>query len=539
MALRKSRLKSSLPKTATLKTQRETPAGNGAAPVGAPEAGPRRSGDIADRTTTTKRRIHRRVTPFELIQLPIQVGMRRVLDLRRLLIVLALTVGVLLLPTPEGLTPEGHRALALFVFAGSILALEPAPLPIAALMVPVAQIALNIDSAQGAFAPFGQPVIFLILGSLFLAEALRKHGLTRRLGLYSIVYSRGRFPLLLFGLMGITGLLSMWVLNTAMAAVLIPVAVTIAQRVPHEEQARKVLAMLILGIAYAASMGGIATVMGSGEIAIAADLLAQVTPFGFVDWLQIALPVSLILIPLNWFLLRKAIRLPDIVIDTAPASTELTRLGPLRGPEIELILVMLVSVVLWVLGPTVEEWLGLPPSLLSSAVVAVGAVAVLSFDEVIDWNDLRGVNWGIFFVIGAGLTLGDALGKTGASDWFASMVAPALRGLSYPTVLTILVATSFVLTQILNNVTLGAILAPVLISLAQASGLPPTAVVMPSVVAIGLAYLLPVSSSRMSLVAVTGAVERSLMIRTGLFVGIPSAIVVLLYFLLLYTLGVI
>src|SRR5690606_30989492 len=106
---------------------------------------------------------------------------------------------------------------------------EPAPLPIAALMVPICQIALGIDTAGGAFAPFGQPVLFLILGSLFLAEALRKHGLTRRMALHTIVLSRGRFGILLFGLMFGTGLLSMWVLNTATAAVLIPVAITIAQ----------------------------------------------------------------------------------------------------------------------------------------------------------------------------------------------------------------------------------------------------------------------------------------------------------------------
>ena len=116
-------------------------------------------------------------------------------DLRRFLIVLALTGLVLLLPTPPGLTPEGQSALALFVFTGSILSLQPVPLPIAALLVPVAQVALGIDTVQGAFAPFADPVIYLILASLFLAEALRKHGLTRRLALYAIVCSRGHFGL--------------------------------------------------------------------------------------------------------------------------------------------------------------------------------------------------------------------------------------------------------------------------------------------------------------------------------------------------------
>ena len=216
--------------------------------------------------------------------------MRKVFDLRRFLIVIGLTVGVMLLPTPEGLTIEGQKAIALFVFTGAILALEPAPLPISALMVPICQIALGIDVAQGAFAPFGSPVLFLILGSLFLAEALRKHGLTRRMALYIIVASRGNMDKLLFGLMFVTGLLSMWVLNTATAAVLIPVAITIAQRVQPQEKAPRALQLMILGIAFSSSIGGMGTVMGSGENAIAGGLLLQVGDFGFLNWMTYGRP---------------------------------------------------------------------------------------------------------------------------------------------------------------------------------------------------------------------------------------------------------
>ncbi len=205
MTLKRSRLKSSLPPTATLtpspsrrQIRQERPTGpTPESPPAAVPAGGGHRGDTAERTMTSKRRLQRRVTPLQVLQEPIQAGVRKVFDLRRFLLVLGLTTAVLLFPTPEGLSPAGHRALALFIFTGSILALEPAPLPIAALMVPICQIALGIDQTSGAFAPFGQPVVFLILGSLFLAEALRKHGLTRRLALYAIVASKGNFRLLL------------------------------------------------------------------------------------------------------------------------------------------------------------------------------------------------------------------------------------------------------------------------------------------------------------------------------------------------------
>ncbi|MEZ4558634.1 MAG: DASS family sodium-coupled anion symporter [Caldilineaceae bacterium] len=537
MNLRKSRLKSKLPQTATLtgRSPASPPPIHTAAPEDAdlPPSSPRRAGDTAGRTTTSKRRIQRRQIALDVLQQPLQAGVRKVFDLRLFLIVLGLTGLVLLLPTPPGLTLEGKRALALFVFTGAILALEPAPLPIAALMVPIAQIALGIDTATGAFAPFGQPVVFLILGSLFLAEALRKHGLTRRLALYAIVMSGGELKRLLFGIMLVTGVLSMFVLNTATAAVLIPVAITIAQRVPQQDVAQRVLALLILGIAYSASIGAIATIMGSGENAIAAGLLGQISDFGFLNWMVYGLPLVIMLLPLSWFLLTRSIPLPRVVIDTAPAATEITRLGVLNAPQREILLVLGGAVILWVFGASLESFLNLPSTLLSSAVVALGAVALLSIEEVIDWNDLRGVNWGVFFVIGAGLTLGDALNKTGASQWFADMASPLLEGLPYVAVLAILITGAFVLTQFMNNVTLGAIWAPILITLGQASGIAPQRLLLPTVMALALAYMLPGASARMTLVSVTGAVERPVMIRSGLIVGVPSALLILGFFYLL------
>ncbi len=547
MTIKRTRLKSTLPQVVTLSKQSSSKKGdhndehppgvNGDAPNPQLSAesslGNNPSRSTGQRTRISKRRLRRRTTALQVLQQPFQVGIRKAFDLRRLIIVLVLTGIVLLLPQPENLTAVGHRALALFVFTGAILALEPAPLPIAALVVPVGQVALGIDSVDGAFAPFGRPVVFLILGSLFLAEALRKHGLTRRLALYAIIQSRGRFKILLLGLMIITGILSMWVLNTATAAVLIPVAITIAQRVKNPEHAQLALTVLILGIAYSASLGAITTVMGSGENAIASGLLNEMAPFGFLEWMRYGLPVVIVLLPLSWFLLCRAFKLPDIAIDTFPAMREIHRLGTLSASEREIIVVLVISVTLWISGSWIEGILGLPKSLLSSVIVAIGAVAVLSLEEVIDWNDLKGVNWGVFFVIGAGLTLGDALAKTGAALWFANLLQPALQGLPYYIILAALVGTAFILTQFMNNITLGAILAPILITLGDASGIAPIRLLIPTIFTLALAYMLPAASARMTLVSITGAVERKDMVRAGLVVGIPSALFIWSFFYIL------
>jgi solute carrier family 13 (sodium-dependent dicarboxylate transporter), member 2/3/5 len=542
MTIKRVRLKSNLPKAATWSpplrpgAQKAGGTSNGAT-NGAVAGEERRS--VTPALATGKRRIQRSTTPLEILQQPIQAGVRKVFDLRRFLLVIGLTALVLLFPTPPDLSAAGHRALALFVFTGAILALEPAPLPIAALLVPICQIALSIDDAQGAFLPFGQPTVFMVLGSLFLAEALRKHGLTRRLALYAIANSGGHFPRLLLGLMVITAALSMWVLNTAIAAVLIPVAITIAQRIQPAETARRALSLLVLSIAYASSIGGIATIMGSNENAIAAGLLDRIGDFGFLDWMKYGLPVVLLLLPLSWALLLRVIPIKNARLDLEPVRRELERAGGLSNKEREVLGILLISVFLWVSGRALEGWLNLPESLLNHAVVALAAVALLSIEELIDWNDLKGVNWGVFFVIGAGLTLGDALDKTGAGLWFANLLAPALTGLPYLVVLTALVTVGFALTQVMNNVTLGAILAPILVELGGASGFAPARLVIPMVVAVALSYMLPVASARMTLVAVTGVVERREMTTAGLIIGLPSAVVVIVFFYGLSLLGLI
>ena len=298
MALKRTRLKSALPQTASWsvpgrRRNESELADDDQASKAATQGAAARGAAL---TTTSKRRLQRRVTPLAILQQPFQMSVRKVFDLRRFLLVIGLTLLVLALPQPPGLSELGQRALALFVFTGAILALEPAPLPIAALLVPICQVALGIDTISGAFAAFSQPSVFLILASLFLAEALRKHGLTRRLALYAIISSGGKPHYLLLSIMSITAFLSMWVQNTATTAVLIPVAITIAQHVTQPSAARRMTTILIMGIAYGASIGGIATIVGSGENAIASGFLNQVKPFGFWDWMKYGLPVVVILL---------------------------------------------------------------------------------------------------------------------------------------------------------------------------------------------------------------------------------------------------
>ncbi len=482
-----------------------------------------------------------RFEPLRVLQPRVSAGARR---MRRFVgrfgLVLALTIGTLLIPTPTGLSEAGHRALALFVFTGSILALEPVSLPIAALMVPLAQVALGIATTPDTFQAFSRPVVFLVLTSLFLAEGLHRHGLTRRIALQTLVATGGDVPRLLLGIMLIAALFSMWVENTATAAVLIPVALTVAAQVPDPKQAKGLLVLLVIGIAYSASLGGMVTIMGSGSNAVAAGFLQQLGPWSFIDWMYYGLPAFLVIFPLTWFLLVRMVKVDVQRLDLDPVRQQMSQLGSMSRPERELLATMVVAIALWVGGSFIEKALGLPSTLLAPAMIAIIAVAYLAVREVISWEDVKGVSWGIFFTIGAGLTLGEALTRTGATDWFASLITPLITGPPLLVSLLLLVFLSALLTNVMNNTTIAAVFVPILISLAQADpSFDPVQLVLPVTLATTFGYSLPSASGRMALIASSGIVERSDMMRYGIVATFFSSLVLGLLFYVMSLLNLI
>ncbi|MFB0557773.1 MAG: DASS family sodium-coupled anion symporter [Candidatus Bathyarchaeia archaeon] len=452
----------------------------------------------------------------------------------RFAVVLTLTFIVLLLPVPEGLSVDGKRALAAFVFTGTIFALQPVPLPFAGLMVPVALVALGVADSAQAFETLSRPIIILILGSLFLAEALRKHGITRRLALASIVASGGDVNRLLISMMGIAALLSMWMENTATAAVLIPVALTISNQILDQEKARELLVQLVLGIAYAASLGGMATITGAASNAVASEFMAEIRPWTFVDWMKYGIPALVVIFPLTWLLLQRLVSVTVKSLDIELAQKELENIGPIRAVEWEILVVMNIAILFWIAGSFVEPLLDLPATLMSPAVVGMVAVAYLSLRGIIEWEDVKGVSWGMFFAIAAGLALGEAMIRTGTTEWLTDILSPVVG--SSPLILSLffLVFLSALMTNVINNATVAAVFVPILISLArQDPTLNAAQLVLPLTLATTFGYSLPSASGRMALISATGIVDRGDMLRFGIILTALSSVALafLFYFL--------
>jgi len=454
----------------------------------------------------------------------------------RFAIVIALTISVLIIPTPEGLSPEGHRALAALVFTGSLLALQPVSLPIAGLMVPAVQVILGVADSTQAFETFSRPVIFLVLGSLFLAEALRKHGLTRRLALASIASSGGDTKKLLLGIMGIAALLSMWVENTATAAVLIPVALTISREIPDPKKARELLVLLVLGISYSASLGGMVTIMGSASNAVASGFLAAVQVWTFIDWMRYGLSAFILIFPITYWILPRLLPATVQKLDMNLISQEVEKTGPMNSTEREIMATMIAAIFFWVTGSFIETSFGLPPTTLSPAIIAVAAISYLSLRGIFDWEDVKGVSWGFLFIIGAGLSLGEALGRTGVTTWLGNLMEPIVAGSPVLGAMLILVFLSALLTNVMNNATVAAVFVPILISISQANpNFNAVQFALPVALATTFGYSLPSASGRMALVAATGIVTRKDMIRCGLILTFISSIILALYFYVLVT----
>lgn len=452
--------------------------------------------------------------------------------------ILLVTLIVYGLPAPPGLSEEGNLGLTVLIFAGGLWVLEPLPLQVTGLIIPVSLVATGLLTAEEAFAPFSAPVVFLILGSLFLAEALRKHGLTRRLALDLIVRCNGRPKLLLLVIMIVAGLTSMWIFSTAVVAMLMPVCLTITTRVGDEKQGR-FITVLLMALVISSTLGAISTILGASSNAVASGVLVQHLSWSFLDWMKYGTPLAFVFVPTAWLLLVTTVY-PDIDrIDTSVVQNQLQDEGNLTRSEKGIFYVLLSAIFLWVVGPYINDYLGLPQDLTNSSVISLCAAGVLFGTDVITWQDARQVNWGVYLIIGAGLSLGKGLHVSGLSEWFASSLTGLIQGYPYVVMIGVLIPLTALISNTVNNTTVVAILAPVMADAATSLSLSITELMLPMAFGATFGFMLPAASSRMALIYASGNVDASEMLKIGSIVSVPLLGLTVLYFYLLSFMGLI
>jgi len=462
----------------------------------------------------------------------------------------ALALLLIVLPPPEGLDPAAWRTAAVGVLMATWWITEAIPIPATAL-VPLALFPLlGAAPLHDAAAPYANPVIFLFLGGFLLAQALQRWNLHRRMALRILRTLGSRPASLVAGFMAATAFLSMWVSNTATAVMMLPIGVSVIQltRSGSDDDSTPFATALMLGIAYAASIGGIGTLVGTPPNALLAGFVSESygIQIGFAQWLVVGLPMVAVMLPLAWLVLvRWVFPVHGVTLSGGREllDTEARSLGPLRRGEALTAVVFTLTALAWILRPQLQR---IVPGLSDPGIAILAGVVLFVVPAdfrrgvfLLDWRSAAKLPWDVLVLFGGGLSLADAINRTGLAAWMGE----ALSGLGTLPVLalvTVVVLLMIFLTELTSNTASTATFLPILASLALGIGENPLLLAVPAVIAASCAFMMPVATPPNAIVFASGYVGIPRMARAGVVLNLLFTVLIplLAWFLVAWTFGV-
>lgn len=460
---------------------------------------------------------------------------------------MGLVVGPLLAVVVAWVVPDmpaqatGVPAYAGAVTAGTLVLMgvwwmtEALPLPATALLplvvLPVAGVAPVSDVA----APYANKVIFLFLGGFVLAAALQRWDVHLRIAL-RVVRVVGTAPRrLVLGMMVATALLSMWVSNTATAVMMLPIGVSVLALLGRERGGvdGRLSSALLLGIAYAATIGSFGTIIASPPNALLVGYVSETygIEISFGQWMAVGLPLSIVFLLIAWLLLTRVVFRFDpapLCDDDTVVRTELDRLGPMGAPQRRVVAVFVLAALSWIALPL--AWPGTP---VTDEVVAV-VVTVLLFllpsgapcgGRLLDWPDTRDLPWGILLLFGGGLALASQITGSGLSVWIGER-AHGLQGLPTVVVVAAVCLLTVVTTEFMSNTATAATLLPIMSTVGAALGYGPLLLAVPVALAAGCTFMMPAATPPNAIAYSSGYVRVPDMIRAGAPLSALSVVLV-------------
>jgi sodium-dependent dicarboxylate transporter 2/3/5 len=438
-------------------------------------------------------------------------------------------LGVLLFAELDPNDPRPTRMAAVAILMAGWWITEAIPIPATALL-PVALFPLlGILPGKSTATVYFNHIIFLFIGGFLFAIAMERWNLHRRIALRIILIFGTRPRRLLLGFMAATWLLSMWISNTATAMMLAPMAVALLSQLAERYDADKVARYgvgLLIGIAYAASIGGFATLIGTPPNLSFARILTIVFPdapdISFARWLMFALPLSVVFLVIAWWLLGR-MHAVDIqgAEDKNPFRKAYTELGPI-GYEERWVAVLFG---LLVLGWTLRTfWVRLlpEPGYVDDGTVAIALALILFLiasrkpgeGRILRWRDALRIRWGIVLLFGGGFALASGFKESGLSDWLGHALAGA--GGVPPILLILIICTSITfLTELTSNTATTEMILPVLGALAVAIGVNPLLLMIPATLSASCAFMLPVATPPNAIIFGTGKITMGQLVRSG------------------------
>ena len=455
---------------------------------------------------------------------------------------------VLFLPNPEGLSSEGRITAAVFLLMGIWWAFEAIPLQVTALMPLILFPLLNVEEIAVISREYMNKVQFLFAGGFIIALAIQKWDLHKRVALNILKFSGLNSQGIVASFMVASAVLSMWVMNTSTAIMLLPVGISVIKVINDtvnditDNQKFNFQLCLLLGIAYAASVGGIATPIGTSPNGVLIQFASNNYDYdiGFANWISIGLPITLGLGPIIWIFLTRII-FPVNFSATQESKDKLNsmlkELGPMSNEEKKVIVVFLVTAFFWIFRQLIDNLPGL--ALLDDSVIAISGAVSLFFikernnkNKLLIWDDVQnGFPWGLIFLFGGGMALAFVVNDSGLALWLASLIPSETY---FWIILLTVIVMVVLLTELTSNLTTTITFLPVVASVGLNMGIDPLLLILPLTISASCAFMLPVATPPNSIVYASNLIPIQKMVRAGIFINISSILYVFIisYFLI-------
>jgi sodium-dependent dicarboxylate transporter 2/3/5 len=437
---------------------------------------------------------------------------------------------------PAGLSETAWLTVGMAALMAVWWSTEAIPIPATSLLPILLVPVLGIDTLEAVTAPYANATIFLFLGGFLLGLAMQRWNLHKRIALATLLAVGNAPSRQIAGFMIATAFISMWVSNTATSIMMLPIGLSVIGLLTKGSgaQARERFATaLLLGIAYAASIGGVATLIGTPPNALLAAFLRENydVHIGFGQWMLLGVPVSLgMLVFTWWWLTRGGFNLAGHDSQTM-LEKELAGLGPMSHPEKLVAAVFLLAALAWIFQPLLANYVN---GVNDTSIAIAAALALFLIPAnlrertfLMDWETANKLPWGVLLLFGGGLSLAGVIGASGLAQWIAqSLGVFGMLPLILMIGLVALVITF--LTEITSNTATAAAFLPLLGALAVAQGLPPEMLAIPAALAASCAFMMPVATPPNAIVFGTGEMRIQSMIRSGFALNIFGVVLITL-----------
>jgi len=448
----------------------------------------------------------------------------------------ALFAVIAFLPPSEGLTVEALRMAGLAVWVAVWWATEAIPIAATSLLPLVIIPLAGAGTEKQAAAPYANPIVLLLLGGSFTALAIERWNLHRRIALNVLARVGDRPRAMVFGFMLTTAFISMWISNTSTALMMMPIALsTAAAAVTSAETRDKFAAAMVLGVAYASSIGGVATPIGTPTNLIAMGWMKESLgrTVSFADWMALGVPTMLLVLPAAWWLVTARMGLKGGADKGASGEIrrELGLLGRMTTPEARVLWVFAAVISLWVSGEFIRGELGLT-GVTDMSIVIAGAIAMMFIPAgrvaperaLLTWDEAKRAPWGVMLLYGGGISLAEAMERTKLAGWMGDQLGVLS---SMPPVVIVLAVTVLViaLTEFMSNVATITMLLPVLGVLAVATGVDPLTMIVPAAIAASCGFMMPAGTGPNAVAYGTGKTSVAQMMGRGFGVNVAALLI--------------